>query len=416
MAAVLFSLLLLNNWQYLFHTTLYEVSDWGANSLFVREIKQHPVLHGHYSRWGFYHPGPVLFYTYGWGEVVFYDLLHLVPTPFNGQVISLFLAVTLFFSLAIGIFAQRLGAGRGGYQFFLPLALLFAVWHYGTAANLAPAFTETWPACPLILVFLCFVVTAASVASGSGRELPLVMVAGGWLVHNHVAQPLFVVPMTLVAYVGLLVWCRRNALVDRPLNWRGMVGAGWREFPRAHVLACGILALFILPLLIDVLHGSESNLNQILAHMRQQHAPMHGLVRSACYFLTFGSYTTYSPTQGFFGKFTLGGMLDFMLLHWRAYLCWIVALLATPLLFLAARRIKALAPFGTMEAATGTALPHRQSTFLPWFGAMSLLAVVLTLFWGMKQDGEMAYFNAYFNYSIYYCAALGLAAALAVFF
>ena len=176
--------------------------------------------------------------------------------------------MALFFSYALCIFAERLGKARGGYAFFLPLALLFGIWHYG-AAESVHAFVETWPVCPPILVFLCFLVAVAATASGDGRKLPIVAVAGGWLVHNYVAQPLFVVPLTLLAYGGLLASCRR--LPDEPTGRGGALTAGWRAFPRAHVVAGVILALFILPVLIDALHGSRSNLSHILTHMHREH-------------------------------------------------------------------------------------------------------------------------------------------------
>ncbi len=377
---LLASLLVLDNRHLLLETPLHEGGDSASNSLFVREAKSGAVIHGHYSRWDFYHPGPVLFYVYALGESVFYDWLHAVPTPYNGQIISSCLAVTVLFSLALAVFAQRLGAQRGGAAFFLPLALFFAAWHYGAAARLAPAFVATWPACPLILVFLCFVVAASSVAAGGGRELPLLAFTGGWLVHNYVAQPLFVVPMAALAYGSLLVRHR---------------SATWRQFPRAHLIAAGILAVFILPLLIDVTHGNESNFSRILAHLRRHHEPLHKLARSFCYFVTFGGYDQYDPVQDFFGRYTVGGMMAFIGRHARAYLGWTAALVGTPLLSALVRK-------------------RQGDGFLRWFGVMAATAFVLTLLWGMRQDGEMFYFNAYFNYSIYFCAALGLAAALSM--
>ena len=406
LAVVIVGLLLLNNRHYIFQTELFENGDWAADSLLVRDAKHGGLIHGHYSRWNFYHPGPAFLDTLALGELVFFDWLHVVPTPFNGQTMGICLSASLFFSVALAVFAHRLSRLRGGYAFFLPLALLFAVWHYGTALPGA-AFLETWPACPPILAFLCFLVVVASTASGGGQELPVVVVAGGWLVHNHVAQPLFVVPLTLLAYAGLLGSCRRNRVAGSRPGWAATLTAGWRAFPRAHQIAAVLLALFILPLLIDALHGSASNLNRILTHMRTQHEPPKKLLRSLCYFLTFGSYGFYDPAKNYLAHYSAAGMLDFAALHWRAYLCWVLTLLAPPVLFVAARRSAAV------QEPTGAA--PTPSTFLPWYYATLAASFALTLVWGMKQDGNLYYFNAFFNYSIYYGAALGLAAALAVF-
>ena len=407
LAILVAGLILLNNRQYAFHDELHENGDWAANSLLVRDATHGVLLHGHYSRWNFYHPGPAFLDTLALGEAVFFEWLHVVPGPYNGQFIAIVAAMALFFGLAISVFAARLGAERGGYAFFVPVALLFAVWHY-SHAQCGGAFYEAWPAFPPVLTFLCLLVAVASVAAGSGRELPLIALAGGWLVHNHVAQPLFVVPLTLLAYAGFVWSCGQAETVLGPRVRFSALGAGWRAFPRAHLVAAAVLALFILPLFIDALHGSQSNLNRILTHVRTTHEPPKKLLQSFFYFLTFGSYTTYRPGESSLGHGSIRGMLDLIALHWRAYLCWVLTLLVPPILFAVARRPAAQVPGGGGTRSAATA-------FVGWFYVTLAAAFALTLVWGMKQDGELYYFNSFFDFSIYYAAALGLAASLAVF-
>lgn len=403
LTGAIFGLLLLDNATYLFATRLYENTDHASDSLMVREAKSTFLLHGHYSQWHFYHPGPALLDTLAAGEALFYDGLHLVPTPYNGQLLALGLVLALFFSLALAIFARQFDGDAAARRFLLPLALLFAAWHYGAVGG--QVFLDAWPAYPLIVTFLCFVVAAAAVASGDGRILPVLVLTGGWLVHNHVAQPLFVVPLTLLAYAGLLAACRRQA----GASGKGVAGTltgGWRAFPRAHAAAAGLLALFILPLLLDALHGRASNLQRILEYAQAHRAPSKKLVRSLSYFLTFGGH---DPTQlgtEVFGRYGAGSLWEFVERHGFAYAFWGVALVGAPGLFLWAKRRRE-----TEEAA---GVGSRQRRFLRWFYAVLASAWGLTLAWGMRQDGAMYYYNAYFNYSIYYGLALGLAAALAV--
>ena len=97
------------NQQYVFHTPLYENGDWASDSLFVREAEHGVLLHGHYSRWGFYHPGPALFYTLAAGEALFYHALHFVPTPYNGQLISLCAAMAFFSRPVLGSLRAAVG-------------------------------------------------------------------------------------------------------------------------------------------------------------------------------------------------------------------------------------------------------------------------------------------------------------------
>ena len=399
-----------NNRELLFHTKLYEAGDFASNSLFVREAKHGWLIHGHYSRWGFYHPGPAFLNTLAAGEALFFNLLHWVPTPFNGQMISLCVVSSAFFCAGVTIFARRLGPGRGGYLLFLPLALLFAIFHYSRVEG-GVALIDGWPPSPPIPTFLCLVVSAAAVAAGYGDDLPVLVLAAGWLVHLHVAQPMFAVPITLLAYLGLLVSCRRRP--GETAERRGLIGflgTGWRRFPTAHRVALIFLALLVLPLAIDALHGRQSNLNRILTHVREYSGePQKKFIRSLCYFLTFGGYDFYAAPDQVFGRYSAAGMLAYVRAHWVPYTFWVVALLGSPILFLAARRRE------TATASTVTAETPRRNVFIPWFYVILAAATALTLKWGMKMDGLMYYYNSFFNYSIFYALALALAAALSAF-
>ena len=142
-----------------------------------------------------------------------------------------------------------------------------------------------------------------------------------------------------------------------------------------------------------------------MAHLRTNQDPGKNFARSLSYFLIFGSGTSYEPGRTDFGHYDLAGIRAFVELHWRAYALWALALLGGPILLFAAGR----SPRNSRQASDG----HHQENFLPWFYVVLAATVGLTLVWGMRQDGPMYFFNAFFNYSIYFCAALGFAAALA---
>ncbi len=90
LAAILFAAILLNNSELIFQSRIYEHDDYAANSLQVLKAKEFRETLGHYCRFQFHHPGPAFFYLFGWGELLFFDALKLVPTPFNAQLIALF--------------------------------------------------------------------------------------------------------------------------------------------------------------------------------------------------------------------------------------------------------------------------------------------------------------------------------------
>ena len=71
------------NWDAI-RTVNHESSDFAANTLLVLDAKRLQLIHGHYSRVGFNHPGPALLYVLAFGELLFHDWLHLVRPAAGG--------------------------------------------------------------------------------------------------------------------------------------------------------------------------------------------------------------------------------------------------------------------------------------------------------------------------------------------
>ncbi len=416
--------LVANSADFFFRTPFYETWDSAANALSVDRAKHFAQLYGPYSRWGFYHPGPALFYLQALGEWLFYDLLPVSPAPYNAQTLLYVFVSVGFFVAALRVFTRRLAAGRERW-WFLCAALGVAALHF-TAVNrlrsydpvLGPnVFFGLWSAHALVLPFLCLLAAGASVAAGEGDDLPLLALADGFLLQTHVAQPLFVLPLTFLALAGLGWQCareQRDRLRYPPsrrerLTWR--LGAGWRAFPRAHGLAAVILTFFALPVLIDLCRGTGSNLASILHHLRTHHDEHKSLAKSLAYFAQFGAYTPYQPDTIEFGRFDRAGMNAYLRAHWLILGGWLAVLLGTLWALSGAVRPPEASP---EEAYTDWALrglrPARQR-FAAWAAACGLAALALTLKWGTSQDGRMFYYNAWFNFAIYYFGVLVVLAA-----
>ena len=405
-AALLFlailALMVVNSSEFFFHQQFYEIDDWAANSISVDRAKHFAELYGNYSRWGFHHPGPAFFYLYALGEWLFYDTWHLVAAPFNGQLLAHLILMTGYFVVILAVFSRWLPKGGGPY--FLPGAIALSAMHFSVMANLAPdlsytlhapsAIASPWSAHALVMPMLCLLTVGASIAAGKGQYLPLLAFTDGCLIHTHVAQPLFVVPLSFLAYAGLC-W----------QGWRKR-RVPWQEFGGMHILALLILAVFALPIVGDFFRGSNSNFSLILNHMRTHHGEHKPMVRSFFYFLQFGSYTEYTPNRNAFGHYDLHGALLYLGRHAAYYILWlaVLALAVRPLLTVFRRRSTAE---GAPEEMTPDA--HR---FLAWGAVFLAAGFGLTLFWGVIQDGPMTYFNAWFNYSIYQFMALLALASL----
>ena len=146
------------------------------------------LYYGAYSRWGFHHPGPSLFYLFALGETVFWQDLHWVQTPINAQVIVVLMVTASFLAAGIGAAARWVRS-----PIFMPLAVLMAALHF-SSVRLDYCMFQTWPPFVMPIPFFCLIVVAATVAAGRGEDLPLLILTGSFIIHSHVAHPLFVLP------------------------------------------------------------------------------------------------------------------------------------------------------------------------------------------------------------------------------
>ncbi len=387
---------------FFFRQANYEASDWAANALSVRRASHFAQLYGCYSRWGFYHPGPALFYVQAWGEWLLHDFLPLCRTPFDAQLLTQLCLGCTFLVAALRAFTLFLPAGRRR-GWFIGLALAFASVHF--ADDRRDLLFNTWPACPPALLMFCLLATGAAVASGAGGELPFLILAGGFLLHSHVAQPLFVLPLTLLAYAGLLQRC---ATSRRPARF---LADGWRAWPRVHFLSAALVVVFAAPLVIDACRGADSNLAAILAHLRAHHGEHKRWLRSVLYFLQFGTYAFYSgPGRLDFGYYDRAGVLAYLRAHLVILAFWLG--IAVTVAWTVLRQVPALVSKRSAPAADVAADADASRRFLAWAGVFLGAAVFLTLYWGTIQDGPMLYYNAFFNYGIFYFGALVAFAAI----
>jgi hypothetical protein len=383
LAAMLFVALVVAGREVYFGTSVLEVGDSAVNALQIDNAKRGAEIYGNYSRWEFNHPGPAFFYVYAAGEYLFHDWLGLVPTPHNAHLLASLAVQVTCFALALALVELWVGSGA-----FLALALLGGLWHFGLARG---SLNSIWPPYVLLMPFLCFLAAACSVAAGRLRDLPVMVVVGGFLFHGHVAQPLFVGGLGIAA-----AW----------LHWRGELKAGtWpggRDWVRAHrrlLVFCGAwTALFLLPLLIDVVRfGGESNVATILRRFLSNTQESKSILQSTLYFLSFPTYSV--DQELVFTKLTADSF-RFFLNHAFILLAWAVGLLVPAWL-------------GWRWRAE---IPERMRRFLGISYLLWGLTALLCVAWGLVQSGTMFQFNGFFYYGVYYYLGLLGLGILAWFF
>ncbi len=248
---ILFALLLLLHNPQVFTRPVYEDSDYAANSILIARAKRLQLLVGNYSRTGFNHPGPALLYVLAGSEVLFHDLLGLVPAPHNAHALGALLFDTLLAALSLAILHAHY---RSRLAVLVAVAVFLA--YFGVNGQIASGWMPDLYFAP----FLLLLVSAASVACGRVRHLPSLGLAGGLLVHGHVC---------FVAFVGLLV----------PYALMGLArahGFACRGLLRAHAgsfLAFGaIVGLFVLPIALHTLLDFPGEMARYLEYLsRRQH-------------------------------------------------------------------------------------------------------------------------------------------------
>lgn len=355
-----------------FRTEILEHGDLAVNALQIESAKSGRELYGNYSRFQFNHPGPAFFYVYAVSELLLHDAFALVPTPHNAHLLG-------SLALQVGFFALALAILHGWFRspWFLAAALAGAAWHF---THTAGAFTSLWPPHVLLMPSLCFIVACTSFAAGRRHDFAVMVVAGGFLFHGHVAQPLFV--------GGLGVLACHLHLRQRGLGWRDLGAALQAEGSRLLWFTGAALALFLLPLAIDVVRfGRESNVAAIIGRFAANTQDGKSVLQSFLYFLSFGGYGV-NQDEAFthLGRETVA----FFRAHfWTMAAWWLVILVPAVIL----QRNRAALPAGPVRFARCAYLV---------FGA----TVVLCVLWGLVQSGPMFHFNGFFYYGVYFFGAL----------
>ncbi|QJD99115.1 hypothetical protein HH212_02915 [Massilia forsythiae] len=217
--------------------TNHEMGDFAANSLLIQDAKRLHLVYGNYSRVGFNHPGPAILYVLAGGELLFHDLLHLVPSPFSGQLLAASLYDAAWLLLIVALVRRMAGRLVPALLFAAVTALALA---YGDHAILG----GIWFPHLYVLPYAAMLLAIARLVHGHADALTPLAVASGFLINGHASF----VPILGVMLV--LVVAANAALSARGPAERILARAWFSRHRRAIRLACGILFLFFVPLIV----------------------------------------------------------------------------------------------------------------------------------------------------------------------
>jgi hypothetical protein len=279
-------LILIRN-SYVFTTHIYEDGDFALNSLLVNNTRDGLQLVGNGSRTGFSHPGPVYIYVLSAGQGLFHDVLHIVPSQYGGQFVGDAILQSVLLGLVVASIFRitRSLVGTG-----LAAAVIFAF------AATHQMIGYVWFPCMYMSAFALLIAAAAAVAAGHTRELPLLVLASGLLVHGHVAFILFVGATIAIVAVAWVVRYRHR--------WRNELTTNRRSLLRSVAL----LTLFLLPLVLNVVLHYPGPWPEYLDYSSQQANSAHPLGESVRFLGHYWS-TLGVPSAVFFAAGALGAAM-----------------------------------------------------------------------------------------------------------
>ena len=221
--------------------------DHAILQLSVRQVGREPVLLGSYSRFGFYHPGPLAAYLLA----VPYRLL-------GGAYESLSIGALLINAASLAGIAAVLRRRLGRATALWGMTVLAV-----TLRTLEPGLLrDSWNPLLPVLPFLLLVLLGWTALRGDAWALPLAVLPASLAVQSHVGYLAPVAAVAGVVCIGLFLRVRRlgpRAAVRCP---------GARRRVAALLASAGVATLLWTPPIIQQLTGEPGNVGQILLYLR----------------------------------------------------------------------------------------------------------------------------------------------------
>ncbi|CAN5449476.1 hypothetical protein BH18ACT1_BH18ACT1_13210 [soil metagenome] len=227
--------------------------DIAGIELHTRDVGRHPVLMGLYSREGWNHPGPMLFYVLAVPYRLLGELsasLHVGALLVNGVAVA-----------GMALVARR----RGG----TPLFLLTLVGSAVVISSFGPELLrDPWNVSITVFPFGLLVFLVWELTCGRARSLPAAAVVTTFCVQTHVGYAVLALPLLLwgVAWLVVPAWRGR-----RSREASGEVAGTWSDLRRPALLALALVVALWLPPVGEHFGGRDGNLGRIVDYLTAEH-------------------------------------------------------------------------------------------------------------------------------------------------
>ncbi len=249
---------LIFNWNSIL-TNCDEVGDLASNGLSITRAMNFEQIHGPYSRFNFFHPGPLLFYLYGVAEVIG---SWIGISPYGSHNLGQ-LGLNLAFLLGSVLILSQNGSRVSAVLFFLA-----ALWTINPLGENILQFT--WGPAATIGPVIFFLVSGTSIYRGLGTQLPWHWAAASLAMQSHIGTAAILLPLELIILSGFIA------------N-RGI----WRTNRNIFIFSLPFLLILNLPIVIDLFtSGSQSNLVRLFEFFTD-HKRGHEVIESVSLISSF---------------------------------------------------------------------------------------------------------------------------------
>jgi hypothetical protein len=212
-------------------------ADQGTIESLVRDVGHHWLLLGPFSRFGWFHPGPALYYLLA--------LPYRLTGSSSGSLAFAALCINGGAVLGVTLIARR----RGG----LPLLLITSVFVLLLVRTLGAQFQrDPWNPYVTLLPFLLLLFVTWSISCGDRWALPVGAGVGSFLVQTHVGYVLVVTVVVIAGLVGLVVTERARDEEHRRSWWPTLAVTG------------AVLFVFWLPVAVQQITQDPGNVSQLV--------------------------------------------------------------------------------------------------------------------------------------------------------
>ena len=171
------------------------------------------------------------------GELLFHDWLHLVPSPFSGQLLAADLYNAAWLTAIVAMVRRMAGGLLPALLFAAVMVLVFAWSDRAIVGGM-------WFPHLFVLPYAALLVAGARLVQGRADTLGTLAVAGGFLINGHAAFMPMLGLILLATLAANLVLARREPALR-------IAGRAWISgHRRALLAAAGILFLFFIPLIV----------------------------------------------------------------------------------------------------------------------------------------------------------------------